>query len=417
MSNSNTQAGWYELLPQTQILTEQEQDFKNKKKQWKKKKCHGNRRLQRFRKRCRARKMNDQTIKMLLTMHQISNSIQKTNQKIDNDKDMDDPFTMNINNEYQNQFNRSPSTRTCQMSTDHWKQSCKLLPKYKNLSYRKFKHLLSNAIPIYRNRIQQCLASMEMLQFVQQLAVFMCTYFQLKIEEDYWNYIANLSMPAVTWLSKVSKDVTQQNSINWDHTKTKINIQYRQNIIQNKLHQTEIDLYNHLQQYSSSLSMNNKLPFEQSINIIHNALLVLIQKDLHCFSTNFEQKKILLSYDINYAHLVKSFYDLNPIQEQIDSVQSIWRSKLKACKKIITQQKKQSSMSDQVMVQRIIQGNSSIIKTTQHKLDIDGTNQENQLSSMEYFASSIRAIIKARLNNIEQRTQQIIKFIYASTQS
>ncbi|CAF4248542.1 unnamed protein product, partial [Rotaria sordida] len=138
-------------------------------------------------------------------------------------------------------------------------------------------------------------------------------------------------MPVVTWLSEVSKDVTEKNSINWDHSKTKLNIQYQQNLIQNKLQRLEINLYNYLQRYSSNLKMNDdKISFEQWMKIICNALVVLMQNDLHHFNTNFEQKKILFTYDINDAHLVKSFYDLNPIEEQLYSTQQIWRSKLRA---------------------------------------------------------------------------------------
>lgn len=42
--------------------------------------------------------------------------------------------------------------------------------------------------------------------------------------------------------------------------------------------------------------------------------------------------------------------------------------------------------------------------------------QNHQLfSSMEAFDPSIRTIVEARLQNIEQRTQQIIKFINESS--
>ncbi|CAF1379408.1 unnamed protein product [Rotaria sordida] len=224
-------------------------------------------------------------------------------------------------------------------------------------------------------------------------------------------------MPVVTWLSKVSKDVTEKNFINWDHSKTKLNIQYQQNLIQNELQRIEINLYNYLQRYSSSLKMNDdKMSFEQWINIICDALVVLMQNDLHHFNTNFEQKKILFTYDINDAHLVKSFYDLNPIEAQVYSTQQIWRSKLRACEKVISQQTKRWSMSDQVLVKGIIPGNRSITNMKQNEFDIDGNNQKNQLLSMECFPPSMRAIIQARLDNIEQRAQQIIKFIHASSQ-
>ncbi|CAF4131907.1 unnamed protein product, partial [Rotaria sordida] len=137
-------------------------------------------------------------------------------------------------------------------------------------------------------------------------------------------------MSVVTWLSEVSKDVIEKNSINWDHSKIKLNIQYQQNLIRNKLQRLEINLYNYLQRYSSNLKMNDdKISSEQWMNIICNALVVLMQNDLHHFNTNFEQKKILFTYDINDAHLVKSFYDLNPIEEQVYSTQQIRRSKLR----------------------------------------------------------------------------------------
>ncbi|CAF1346317.1 unnamed protein product [Rotaria sordida] len=72
--------------------------------------------------------------------------------------------------------------------------------------------------------------------------------------------------------------------------------------------------------------------------------------------------------------------------------------------------------SNQVMVKGIIPGNRSIINMKQNEFDIDGNDQKNQLSSMKCFYPSMRAIIQARLDNIEQRAQQIIKFIHAWSQ-
>ncbi|CAF1360334.1 unnamed protein product [Rotaria sordida] len=161
---------------------------------------------------------------------------------------------------------------------------------------------------------------------------------------------------------------------------------------------------------------DDKMSFEQWMNIICNALVVLIQNDLHHFNTNFEQKKILFTYDIHDVYLVKSFYDLNPIEEQVYSAQQIWRSKSRACEKVISQQKKRWTRSNQVMVKGIIPGNRSITNMKQNEFDIVGNDQKNQLSFMKYFSPSMRAIIQARLDNIEQRTQQIIKFIHASSQ-
>ncbi|UJR34548.1 hypothetical protein I4U23_027325 [Adineta vaga] len=113
------------------------------------------------------------------------------------------------------------------------------------------------------------------LQTIQQRAQLMCKVSQLRIENDYWNYIANIAdMPIIIWLSEVSKDVTRQNFINWDHTKTKHNIQQRQQMIQDKLQQAEHNLNKHLHQQLDPLSFQVKkkaLP-DHPITIITDAL-------------------------------------------------------------------------------------------------------------------------------------------------
>jgi hypothetical protein len=178
--------------------------------------------------------------------------------------------------------------------------------------------LLSSSLPMYGDQIYQFLTNTKMFYFVRQHATLMCTYFQLKIEEDYWNYLANLSdMSIFNWLLQLSKDIILQNSINWDQTKTKTRIEDRQKLIANKLQQVEIDLYIHLQQHSSSLIIENTTDFQQSIKITFMALPILIRNDLQLFYMNFEQKKILLHFDIKDAYYVKLFYDLNPTQEQV----------------------------------------------------------------------------------------------------
>ncbi len=120
------------------------------------------------------------------------------------------------------------------------------------------------------------------------------------------------------WLSQISKDVTHKNAINWDHTETKMNIKHRQQIIRNKLRQAECNIYIHLQQpYPFYSQMKSKTSMDDIMNIIFNAPLMVIKNSLYYLRLNFEQKKTLLNFDIKDAHLVKSFYDLNPTEEQV----------------------------------------------------------------------------------------------------
>jgi hypothetical protein len=200
-------------------------------------------------------------------------------------------------------------------TTDHWKQSSKLIPDYLHMYPRLFIHLLSKAIPCHRRHIEQCLTSSDLLQFMQQRAQLLCTFFQLKIEQDYWNFVSDSIVPVVAWLSEAAtENIMKQNSINWDHTKTETNIKYRQNIVENKLQQTTHDLYAHIQQpvpHPSSSSC------EHPMSILFDALTVLVRNGLHHFLFNFQQKKILLNIDFHDVELVKSFYNLNPSEEQV----------------------------------------------------------------------------------------------------
>jgi len=94
----------------------------------------------------------------------------------------------------------------------------------------------------------------------------------------------------------------------------------------------------------------------------------------------------------------------------------MWRAKLKSCKRAIRQIKNHSSTIDQVTREGIIKENTLVANTKKNEVDADGDDQQSQLPSMESFVPSMRTIIEARLANMEQRAQQIMKFINASFQ-
>ncbi|CAF3396048.1 unnamed protein product [Rotaria socialis] len=230
-NNIDHQPHWDELLSQTELRRIREENKWNHIQQQqpkKKRRCCGNRKLQRFRKACRAQGLTEQRIKMLIEMQQ------PLDYNIDNKNRQDDASTWNpshtINismNKNQNQFNKCQTTRMIPSSTsiqpmkvhhlskEDWRQSSQLIPNYNRLSRDTFKQLiLKNIHSIYHDQIQQCLACIQLLKCVQRLANLWCHFFQLKIEEDYWNYLDNLHLLVMVWLSEdVSKEMIQRNSI------------------------------------------------------------------------------------------------------------------------------------------------------------------------------------------------------------
>jgi len=67
---------WHELLSPTQVLVEPLNSSNNTRK----KKCRGNRKLIKFRRRCRAKGMNNETIEILIASKASNKQIQYQNQ-------------------------------------------------------------------------------------------------------------------------------------------------------------------------------------------------------------------------------------------------------------------------------------------------------------------------------------------------
>ncbi|CAF4588264.1 unnamed protein product, partial [Rotaria magnacalcarata] len=123
-----------------------------------------------------------------------------------------------------------------------------------------------------------------LLECVRQRANLWCHFFQLKIEEDYWNYVGNLNTSIVDWLSEdVSKEIIQQHSIDWDRRKTKSNIQYQTTLVKKKLQRTEYNMLKHLCQLSSKFDLKSNILVKHSIDIVFQAFAIILRNDLNPF--------------------------------------------------------------------------------------------------------------------------------------
>lgn len=335
----------------------------------KKKKCRGNRRLQHFRRRYRARGMDNQTIEMLVLMNEQKTLLHQNNNNEEEVPALVDNEPMEYFSTVENSFNASTiqtsppasislqsmpmqyqwipppmssptstfttiqkpnkkKTKHSRLSVDQWKRSSlKLLPKYHKLPNFLFKCLLcKNVLSCYLYYIEQWLANLQVLQYFRQYAELMCDKYQLQIEQDYWTYVLDLAMPAMTWLSTIVKNIKQRNFINWDYPRTVENVLHRQKIIEKKLIQIDNDINAHRQLpppppppldefYEQTRA--TRISTNDMTHILFKSLNILIQNDLNPFHTHFQQKMILLKFDVKDVHLVKSFYDLNPTQEQV----------------------------------------------------------------------------------------------------
>ncbi|CAF1534217.1 unnamed protein product [Adineta ricciae] len=227
------------------------------------------------------------------------------------------------------------------------------------------------------------------------------------MEKEYLQCLNRQLLSANYWLSKIPKNLTHRYSISWDYPRTKNNIQHRQRLTENKLNQMIRQLMRHLDQNSSCCwSATGQTSINQMVTIISESLITLIKNDLQTLHTRFEEKKILIKYDVYDINLVKSFLELNPTEEQKNHVEKTWKTKRKACTRKIHQMR--TSLSDKEQVQ--VQGDVSSMFTGNNPLFIDYSQQQSEVSFLESLNPAMRTIIENRLASMENHTKQILAF-------
>ena len=98
-------------------------------------------------------------------------------------------------------------------------------------------------------------------------------------------------------------------------------------------------------------------------------------------------------------------------------VQKIWRTKLKACKRAIRQKKDPLSTAEQVITERILEEDATVMYNVKNGLYLNVDHDQSEFPAIESFSSTMRTIIETRLTNIEQYAQKVIEFNNASSSS
>ncbi|CAF3049806.1 unnamed protein product [Rotaria socialis] len=400
LAHGNSGYIWCEP-PSSEQSYEQESPGQHHQPHQKKKKCHGNRKLQRFRRKCRTRGTEEKDNEMNVF------SVSKSNSKVElplsnhnqNARQMHEHNeTSLVGHINTNSIPLTPSSRkqtyhqkpNLTMNTtknkssipiDKWKTSRQLIPNYSKMSSRLFVDLLCTNLASHQNKIKHWLIHTNQLQRFRRYAELLNNILLLEIEQDYWETITDSVSIEIIWLSNMPKDTTKINSINWAYPRTIENLNKRQTIIQNKLKQAQHQLMIQLKEESLIVRPSISKSIDP-LNLLTTAIKELVHQGQQRLRTMYEEQKIIFGFDHNDLHLVKSFYDLNPTEEQLIHVQKLWRSKVKACKRSIQQCDDNSSLP----------------------------NESNTDVNPDFTTCHTRSIIEARLINIQQRTDQIIQF-------
>ncbi|CAF4772871.1 unnamed protein product [Rotaria magnacalcarata] len=362
----------------------------------KKKKCHRNRKLQRFRRKCRTRGTEEKSIVMLPKMAEVELPLSNHNQNARQMHEHNETSLMGnvktnsillASSSRKQTYHQIPNlkmnstTNKSSIPIDKWKNSRQLIPNYLKMPSRLFVDLLCTNLASHQNKIKHWLTHTNQLQCFRRHAELLNNILLLEIEQDYWENIIDSVPIEIIWLSNMPKDTTRINSINWAYPRTIENLNKRQTIIQNKLKEIQHQLMIHVKQ-ESFIARHSISKSIDLLNLIDTAIRQFVHQGQQRLRTMYGEQKLIFEFDHNDLRLVKSLYNLNPTNEQLLHVQKLWRSKVKACKRAIQQCHDNSSLHD----------------------------QPNTEINTDFTTCHIRSIVEARLINIQQRTDQIIQF-------
>ncbi|CAF2134704.1 unnamed protein product [Rotaria magnacalcarata] len=257
LAHGNSGYIWCEP-PSSELSYGQESQGQHHQPHQKKTKCHGNRKLQHFRRKCRARATAAKSTVMLPKMTEVKIHPDHSDQREAEDDNMNVFSVSTSNNKVElplsnhNQNTRqihehnetslmdnvntnsilltssSPkqtyhlipnikmnsTTNKSSISTDKWKTSRQLVPNYLKMSSRLFMDLLCMNLTSHQNKIKHWLIHTKQLQCFRRHAELLNNILLLEIEQDYWETITDSARIELIWLSKMSKDTTRINSIN-----------------------------------------------------------------------------------------------------------------------------------------------------------------------------------------------------------
>ncbi|CAF2806253.1 unnamed protein product [Rotaria sp. Silwood2] len=381
--SQDAQGRWYELLSPTQVLTGQQQQTHINEQPTKKKKCRGDRKGQRQRRRLRRKDLylekitknndqqlntqqleqHDQIVEVDLTdkmevngscdqippttqnkIHHNDIKMKKSTKRKRRDISSQPPSTTihqslsqltisqpspkkqkKINNNIEQATTNGPAEKNNSKSknNNNHNDNVSYVPDYLKVSYRIFKQMLISSFDNAKDIVKR-LNSKEKINYIRQYTCLIHRLFYVQLQESQWKYYYDIGTQQNIWSGRVSKKWAAMNSMNYTYGRTKTLIEQRLKTIQRQLQQASQALQNFGNQpLPQSISdMNPPLDFTK-LNAIVTAL---VRKGQHKLTQQFEHNKKMLTFDSTDHRLVQEVYNLKPSQQQIRCIRNIWKA-------------------------------------------------------------------------------------------
>jgi hypothetical protein len=202
---------------------------------------------------------------------------------------------------------RSTTRSNVVVKTTEEKATSNNKPKYLKVSDQIFKEMLSKSL-VGEDNINQQLDTSEKLQFVRTYAHLLNNVFYVKLEQDFWEHYHTVCISEAIWSLPTVKDMAKETNLYRITFKTKTQLEKHRQLILNRLEEAENNLNTHKQQ-----------PIHRSIdmNKLSTVMTAFIRQGQHKLSLEFERKKLILQFDAIDHRLIKTFYNLKPVENQV----------------------------------------------------------------------------------------------------
>ena len=187
-------------------------------------------------------------------------------------------------------------------------------PRYLKVSDHIFKQMLSNTIKD-GDKLIECLDTQEKLHFIRQMTEVTNHLHYLDLQQHLWQDYYNIGVKeGNVWAPKLSKSFAKQHHTCRTYGFPKHIIEQRQKKITYQLQHT----INELQQYLIKLEQYAQewQPSFDSTSL-SNAINECVKQGQQRLRQEFEYKRKMLDLNSNDHHLITTFYQLQPNEEQV----------------------------------------------------------------------------------------------------
>ena len=187
----------------------------------------------------------------------------------------------------------------------------KLQPHYLTVSDEIFKQLLSNAIED-GNQLVQCLNTDEKLRVVRQMTEVTNNLHYFDLQQHLWQAYYNIGIKENLWASPATESSASEEYPTYYFPKNLVE-QRQQTVIWqkqrtiNELQQCLIFLQQHVPQWQPSVDLE----------LLLRTVTECVQKGQQRLKKEFLYRIDITQLDVNDRRLKKTFYDLQPNQEQV----------------------------------------------------------------------------------------------------